>query len=201
MESNNINFSKSALISLNIYVDLLVKWQNKINLVSKNSLNDLWKRHIHDSAQLYSLLPVASEESYIYDLGSGAGFPGMVLAIMGRKEIVLCEPNSKKYVFLRKVAETTSTNVNIVNIKAHRLPKNSALAVISRAFASLEKLLDLSLPLLKENGVCIFPKGKTWKKEIKDAEEKYFLDYKSIISKTSQESAIIIINKAEKKYV
>ena len=72
MESNNINFSKSALISLNIYVDLLVKWQDKINLVSKNSLNDLWKRHIHDSAQLYSLLPVASEGSYIYDLGSGA---------------------------------------------------------------------------------------------------------------------------------
>ena len=201
MESNNINFSKSALISLNIYVDLLVKWQDKINLVSKNSLKDLWKRHIHDSAQLYSLLPVASESSYIYDLGSGAGFPGMVLAIMGRKEMVLCEPNSKKYVFLKTVAETTSTNVSIVNIKAQRLPKNSALAVISRAFASLEKLLDLSLPLLKENGVCIFPKGKSWKKEIKEAEKKYFLDYKSIISKTSQESAIIIINKAEKKYV
>jgi len=201
METNNINFSKSALISLNLYVDLLIKWQGKINLVSKNSLSDLWKRHIQDSAQLYSLLPVASENSYIYDLGSGAGFPGMVLAIMGRKEIVLCESNSKKYVFLIEVAEKTRTNVSIVNIKAQRLPKNSALAVISRAFASLEKLLELSLPLLEENGICIFLKGKTWKKEIKEAEKKYYLDYKSVISKTSRESAIIIINRAEKKYV
>ena len=201
MESNNINFSKSVLIPLNIYVDLLLKWQDKINLVSKNSLNDLWKRHICDSAQLYSLLPGASKSSYIYDLGSGAGFPGMVLAIMGRKEMVLCEPNSKKYLFLKKVAKTSGTNVSIVNIKAHKLPKNSAIAVISRALASLDKLLELSLPLLKENGICIFPKGKTWKEEIKEAEKEYFLDYKSIISKTSQESAIIIINKAEKKYV
>ena len=136
METNNINFSKSTLISLNIYVDLLIKWQDKINLVSKNSLNDLWERHIHDSAQLYSLLPAVSENSYIYDLGSGAGFPGMVLAIMGRKEIVLCEPNSKKCVFLKEVAESTGTNVSIVNIKAQKLPKKSALAIISRAFAN-----------------------------------------------------------------
>ena len=125
----------------------------------------------------------------------------MVLAIMGRKEMLLCESNSKKCAFLKEVAVATSTNVDIVNIKAQKLPKNKGLVVVSRAFTSLEKLLDLSIPLLKENGICVFPKGKTWKSEIIKAEKKYYLDFKSIISQTSAESAIIVINKAKKRNV
>ena len=201
METDINNFSKPVLFSLKVYADLLIKWQDKINLVSKNSMKDLWTRHIQDSAQLYKLLPEPKENRYIYDLGSGAGFPGMVLAIMGRKEMLLCESNSKKCAFLKEVAVATSTNVDIVNIKAKKLPKNKGLAVVSRAFTSLEKLLDLSIPLLKENGICVFPKGKTWKNEIIKAEKKYYLNFKSIISQTSAESAIIVINKAKKRNV
>ena len=163
MREDEIYFSESILSSLDIYIELIKKWQKNINLVSKNSINDLWNRHVLDSAQLYSLLPAPKKGLYIYDIGSGAGFPGMVLGIMGRKDIILCESNKRKCEFLKEVSRITNTNISIVNIRAQKLDGRSALAITSRALASLDTLLEISMPILREKGVCVFPKGRTWK--------------------------------------
>ena len=201
MYLNKVNFSESTLLSLEVYASLLKKWQKTTNLVSNNSIKDAWNRHFLDSAQLYNLLPTPLANSYVYDLGSGAGFPGMVLAMMGRKDIVLCESNKKKCSFLEEVAESTKTEVNIVNIRVQKIQENTAIAIVCRALASLDVLLDISIPILKAKGVCIFPKGKSWRKEISNAKKKYILNYKAIKSITSDESAIVIINNVLKKNV
>ena len=200
MREDEIYFSESILSSLDIYIELIKKWQKNINLVSKNSVNDLWNRHVLDSAQLYSLLPAPKKGLYIYDLGSGAGFPGMVLAIMGRKDIILCESNKRKCEFLKEVSRITNTNISIVNIRAQKLDGRSALAITSRALASLDALLEISMPILREKGVCVFPKGRTWKEELMVAEKKFIINYNTVQSITSSDSKIIIITKVRKKY-
>ena len=200
MREDEIYFSESILSSLDIYIELIKKWQKNINLVSKNSVNDLWNRHVLDSAQLYSLLPAPKKGLYIYDLGSGAGFPGMVLAIMGRKDIILCESNKRKCEFLKEVSRITNTNISIVNIRAQKLDGGSALAITSRALASLDALLEISMPILREKGVCVFPKGRTWKEELTVAEKKFIINYNTVQSITSSDSKIIIITKVRKKY-
>ena len=200
MREDEIYFSESILSSLYIYIELIKKWQKNINLVSKNSINDLWNRHVLDSAQLYSLLPAPKKGLYIYDLGSGAGFPGMVLAIMGRKDIILCESNKRKCEFLKEVSRITNTNISIVNIRAQKLDGRSALAITSRALASLDTLLEISMPILREKGVCVFPKGRTWKEELTVAEKKFIINYNTVQSITSSDSKIIIITKVRKKY-
>ena len=200
MREDEIYFSESILSSLDIYIELIKKWHKNINLVSKNSINDLWNRHVLDSAQLYSLLPAPKKGLYIYDLGSGAGFPGMVLAIMGRKDIILCESNKRKCEFLKEVSRITNTNISIVNIRAQKLDGRSALAITSRALASLDALLEISMPILREKGVCVFPKGRTWKEELTVAEKKFIINYNTVQSITSSDSKIIIITKVRKKY-
>ena len=200
MREDEIYFSESILSSLDIYIELIKKWQKNINLVSKNSIDHLWNRHVIDSAQLYSLLPAPKKGLYIYDIGSGAGFPGMVLGIMGRKDIILCESNKRKCEFLKEVSRITNTNISIVNIRAQKLDGRSALAITSRALASLDALLEISMPILREKGVCVFPKGRTWKEELTVAEKKFIINYNTVQSITSSDSKIIIITKVRKKY-
>ena len=200
MREDEIYFSESILSSLDIYIELIKKWQKNINLVSKNSVNDLCNRHVLDSAQLYSLLPAPKKGLYIYDIGSGAGFPGMVLGIMGRKDIILCESNKRKCEFLKEVSRITNTNISIANTRAQKLEGGSALAITSRALASLDALLEISMPILREKGVCVFPKGRTWKEELTVAEKKFIINYNTVQSITSSDSKIIIITKVRKKY-
>ena len=198
MDSSFPPFSKEVLGKLELYRDLLISWQKKYNLVGPSTLKDIWQRHFIDSAQLFSLLPEEHKEKPIYDIGSGAGFPGMVLAIMGRKDIVLCESSSKKCIFLEEVKSKTNTNVIIDNIRAESLPSCSAAAIIARAVTSLSGLLNLSIPILAKTGVCIFPKGINWKKELLFAQKRFHIDYKVVESITSKDSSIIIINRAER---
>jgi len=191
-------FSKEVSIKLELYQDLLISWQKKYNLVGPSTLKDVWERHFIDSAQLFSLLPDQRKDKFIYDIGSGAGFPGMVLAIMGRRDIVLCESSSKKCTFLEEVKSKTNTDVIIDNIRAESLPSCSAIAITARAVTSLFGLLNLSIPILAKKGVCIFPKGINWKKELLFAQKRFHIDYKVVESITSKDSSIIIINRAER---
>ena len=193
-------FLKETKEKLNIYSFILKDWQKKINLVGNTTLENMWERHFLDSAQLYSLLPMEEKGSVVYDLGSGAGFPGMVLAIMGRTDIVLCESNKKKCNFLEDVKEQTHTKVIIDNIRAELLPAHSANAVIARALKPLSGLLKIAAPLIKRKGICVFPKGVNWKKELILAEKFYKIEYDLVKSSTSEESFIFIINSIEKKY-
>ena len=97
--------SRETLDKLSAYVDLLIKWQRRINLVGPNTVADVWRRHLLDSAQLYSHL--ADPKARLLDLGSGAGFPGLVLSILGAKDVTLIESNQKKCSFLGEVIRQT----------------------------------------------------------------------------------------------
>ena len=201
MKDYTITFSKEIKEKLNIYSFILKDWQKNINLVSSSTLENMWERHFLDSAQLYSLLPKQEKGSVVYDVGTGAGFPGMVLAIMGRKDIVLCESNKKKCAFLEEVKKQTHTEVIIDNIRAELLSSGSANVVIARAVKPLGGLLKIAEPLIKRKGLCIFPKGVNWKKELILAEKFYHIDYDLVKSITSKESFIFVINSIEKKNV
>ena len=198
MKVNPLSFSMDVRGKLKIYDDLLKTWQKKFNLVGPSTLNNSWHRHFQDSAQLYSLLPRPQNDRVVYDIGTGAGFPGMVLAIMGRKDMVLCESNAKKCLFLEEVKQKTNSNVIIDNIRAELLPKKSATAVIARAVTSLKKLLIIASPLLSNNGVCIFPKGINWKKELLFAEKSFHIEYELVKSITSKDSYIVVIKNIER---
>ena len=199
MSNNPLGFKKEIIRKLKAYENLLKEWQNKFNLISNNSLNHIWSRHILDSAQLFRLLPKQNMNQITYDIGTGAGFPGVVLAILGRTDIVLCDSNNKKCNFLQEVKNKLNLNVIIDNIRAEELPLKSANIVLARAVAPLEKLISLSWPLLKKNGIAIFPKGKNWNRELISAQKYFFFEYDLVKSITSDVSYIIIIKRIEKK--
>ena len=194
-------FTMEEKEKLILYSSLLKKWQKKFNLVGNSTLAHICERHFQDSAQLYSLLPIEEKGAPVYDIGTGAGFPGMVLAIMGRKDIILCEANQKKCIFLEQVKKHTQTNVIIDNIRAERLARKSAVAVIARAVMPLNGLLEISEPLIKSKGQCIFPKGKNWKKELMLAEKNFYINYNLVKSITSEDSYIFVVKNIERKNV
>ena len=182
--------SDEDLERLRTYVALLNKWQDKINLVSKDSLTDVWRRHILDSAQLAPL--IGSQIKSIADIGTGAGFPGMVLAIIGAaEEIHLIESNERKNVFLREVNRVTKAGTIIHNIRVEKLQEVSVDLVVSRAVASLEQLLQYVNPLLKKGGQCLFLKGKKWREELTEVQKKWIIN-ESVIQSLSDPSGMIL---------
>ena len=201
MQAHLPAFTMEAREKLRLYSSLLKKWQKKFNLVGNSTLANICERHFQDSAQLYPLLPIEEKGAPVYDIGAGAGFPGMVLAIMGRKDIILCESNEKKCAFLEEVKRHTQTNVIIDNIRAERLAPKSAVAIVARAVTSLNGLLEIAEPLIRGQGKCIFPKGKNWKKELMLAEKKFHINYNLVKSITSEDSYIFVVKSIERKNV
>lgn len=150
--------SRETLDRLVVYADLLVKWQARINLVGPETLPDLWSRHMLDSAQLFGLIPPQAKR--LVDLGSGAGFPGLVLAVMGAPDVHLIESDSRKCAFLREAARLTGASVTVINKRIEQVAPLAADVVTARALAPLVKLLDWAAPHLAEGGQCLFLKGR-----------------------------------------
>lgn len=136
------NVPRGTMDRLETFASLLQKWQKAINLVGSSTLPDLWNRHFADSAQL--LPHIADPQSRIADLGSGAGFPGLVLAILGAGNVHLVESDSRKCAFLREVAGHTKTPVTVHTERIENLAPLAAGCVVARALAPLEKLLPLA---------------------------------------------------------
>lgn len=157
--------SRETLNRLQAYAELLAKWQKAVNLVSPADLPNLWRRHFLDSAQLMPLLPPAPGpgERVIADMGSGAGFPGLVLAILGAGKVHLIESDGRKCAFLAEAARITGAPAVVHNLRLD--PKRplgleiQADVVTSRALAPLPKLLEYAALLLKPGGTCLFLKG------------------------------------------
>ena len=184
--------SEAVLARLQAYVALLGKWQAKINLVGKDSLNDVWRRHILDSAQLQPLLPVTAVT--VADIGSGAGLPGLVLAIMkapGGPEFHLIESNARKCAFLRQASRLTEAGAIIHHTRAESLKNFKADFVVARGVSPLEKLLNTVKPLLKEGGQCLFLKGKKWREELTETQKKWIIN-ESAIQSLSDPSGMVI---------
>lgn len=165
------NVSRETLERLETYAALLRKWQGAINLVSRDSLGDLWRRHMLDSVQLRPLLPAATH--VLVDLGSGAGFPGLVLAVLGVPEVHLFKSDSRKCSFLREVARTLGVTVEIHNLRIEKSAPLAADVVTARALAPLSDLLDLAERFLSPHSICLFLKGRGVDEELTRARESW----------------------------
>ena len=167
--------SRETLDKLSLYVELLIRWQARINLVSPSSIKDVWSRHIFDSIQIYP--HVLEKKATTLDLGSGAGFPGLVLAIMGVSNIVLIESNKKKCSFLKEVVRQTDSDAEVFVGRVQEYGSATPVKYItSRALASLEGLLSMSYPLLHQAGKCLFLKGGSYEEELTRSRKKWSMD-------------------------
>ncbi len=175
------------------YIQLLGKWNRSINLIQKDSMDSIYERHIKDSMQICDLL---SKDECIIDVGSGAGFPGVVLAICGFENIVLCEKNLKKTVFLRDVRSKLGLKFEIFNDDICKF-KESGFTAVSRAFGSLGLLLETMLAISSPKGV--FHKGESYEDEIRVAKELFDFEYKFRPSATNKESVIIAVSGVKRK--
>ena len=161
----------SDIERLNCFAEMLIEWQNRINLVSTSSLKDMWRRHMLDSVQLKKF--IRPSDKTILDLGSGAGFPGLVLGIVTTRPIHLVESNNRKCTFLREVARKTDANVVIHHGRIEDLKSFPVDVITARALASIDKLLDYSQPFLAENSRCLFLKGQNSHQELTAARKKW----------------------------
>ncbi|MBL9035389.1 MAG: 16S rRNA (guanine(527)-N(7))-methyltransferase RsmG [Rhodospirillaceae bacterium] len=194
-----VDVSRETLARLETYAGLLVKWQAKINLVGPATLPDLWRRHFLDSAQLLPLLPAAP--GVLVDLGSGAGFPGLVLAIMSEWRVHLVDSDQRKCAFLRQVALDTGVNTRVA-IHAQRFEAVAgykAEIVTARACAPLEALLGYALPFLGENGRCLFLKGAQAEEELTAAEADWNMQVERRPSLTDPAGTILVIEQLKRR--
>ena len=165
--------SRETLERLRRYAEILVKWQKSINLVAPDSLKDLWRRHMLDSAQLRAHLPPRIQG--VVDMGSGAGFPGLVLAIMGVPDVHLIESDARKCVFLAEAARaaglTVGQNPTIHRARLEEIADLRIDIVTARACAPLTQLLAYAEPFLRADSICLFLKGGRVDEELTEAEK------------------------------
>ncbi len=153
-----LGVSRETLDRLAIFAELLDRWNRRINLISPADIEMVWQRHILDSLQLVALIASATHRGI--DLGSGAGFPGLVLAIALNMPFDLIESDRRKAVFLAEAARETRAPVTIHVARIERCCLSPAMVITSRALAPLPRLLTLASPLLAPGGYCLFHKGQ-----------------------------------------
>lgn len=167
--------SRETLARLKAYVALLAEWNALHNLVSEASLNDVWRRHIWDSAQLAPLVP--SEAKSLVDLGSGAGFPALVLAAMFREKpdfrVVVTDSIAKKCHFLEAAAERMELNVQVKNGRMEGFPREAFDVITARACAPLAKLLGYAQHFKGKRTTCLFLKGQNVEAELTEAHKSW----------------------------
>jgi 16S rRNA (guanine527-N7)-methyltransferase len=193
--TKKFNVSRETIEKLNKYKDFLLSSNKSLNLIGKTTENQIFTRHFTDSAQIYDLI---EDKSEIIDLGSGAGFPGVLLKIlMDDKKIAgnitLIDKSPKKCKFLQDLSDKLGLTLKIVNLKIENFKFNRLSTVVSRAFKKTIDTIDI---LLKNNDKIrniILIKGKTYQQELEDAKKKYTFDVEKFRSITSDESYILKI--------
>jgi 16S rRNA (guanine527-N7)-methyltransferase len=187
--------SRETLECLKQYAALLEKWQRAINLVSADTLPELWWRHMLDSAQLWPLLP--PETNVLLDLGSGAGFPGLALAIMGVPKVHLVEADGRKATFLREAARIAVPRDQAVIVHQRRLEVLRPFkvdAITSRGLAPLSVLLRYAVDFLEPHTVCLFPKGARAEEELTEAGKEWRMRIERIPSVTDPAATIFRVS-------
>ena len=171
--ARQLDVSRETVQRLTIHLELLERWQGAINLVGPGALKDPWRRLILDSAQLVKYLP--PDNAGLVDLGSGAGFPGMVLAILGVRGVHLIESDRRKAVFLREVARLTGTPAEVHALRIERIAGWRSDVVTARALAPLPRLLELAARFLTPSTTCLFLKGKDVERELTEARQTWHM--------------------------
>jgi 16S rRNA (guanine527-N7)-methyltransferase len=174
------------------YEELLIEWQQKMNLVGPSTLGDIWGRHFADSSQLMQL-GHASNRSWL-DIGSGAGFPGLVVAICGHTNVHLVESTTKKCRFLETVVESLELGecVTVHNCRVESMSRFQAECISARACASLGQLFEWGLPLSNRATRWLLPKGALVDQELHTARESFTFDAELIPSLTDPRGRIVV---------
>jgi len=194
--------SRETIGKLLAYDSLLRQWQKTINLVAPSTLDDTWGRHFADSAQLLALAPAGAKRWL--DLGSGAGFPGLVLAILlaarGGATMTLIESDSRKAAFLREVARKTGAPVDILCGRIENSATQTKVDVITaRALAPLPRLLDLAAPYFSDDTVGLFLKGREAQAEIDAALKRWDFTVALHPSLTDSEGRVVEVRALKAK--
>tara|TARA_Y100000590_G_scaffold453517_1_gene598703 strand:+ start:1138 stop:1773 length:636 start_codon:yes stop_codon:yes gene_type:complete len=195
--------SRETITSLKEYEDFLVKSNNNLNLIGKSTVKEIWNRHFLDSAQVIDFID--KNDKSLIDLGSGAGFPGLVLSIIlkDRKipiKIKLVEKSPKKTKFLREIIKKLDLDTDVINKNILKDPMEFHDDIfVARAFKPLEIILELIHNKAKNWKKIFIYLGKTGKSELLQASKTWDIEYKQRVSVTNNDSIVIEINKLEKK--
>lgn len=199
--------SDTAIARLDIYAGLIAKWQKAINLVAPNTLPELWQRHFLDSAQILDLAPAGTTRWL--DLGSGGGFPGLVIAALGMASVHLVESDQRKSAFLREAARAmglSSVTVHVKRIEAldaaqlHAAMGGAPDVISARALAPLNDLIGLARPLAGPDTVYLFPKGRQAEDELTEARRYWTLPTAEMLpSRTDPAARILLLRGLEPK--
>lgn len=191
-----LNVSRETFLRLKEYEKLLFKWNAKINLVSRSTLDNFWNRHVLDSAQFLS--SVGEKAGKWVDLGSGGGLPGLVVAILSDEiepvnKLFLVEADARKAVFLKTVCRELGLKVEVYNNRIEELPLMSANIVSARALAPLKTLCLYAKNHLEKDGVAVFAKGENWKAELVEAQKKWIFSYEAVKSTLHEGSVVLVL--------
>ncbi len=196
-----LDVSRETLDALKYFEDLVVLWNPAINLISNSSVSDLWSRHIVDSAQLF--LFTLPDEGLWLDVGSGGGFPGIVVSIVAKElapslRVVLVESDNRKCVFLRTVIRELGLSVKVINDRIENVKLDDVVYLSARALRNLNSLLFIVENNVSRETVCVFPKGRSYKKELVESQKNWKFDFNLIDSNTSEDSKVIVLKGLER---
>lgn len=191
-----LDVSRETVERLDLYASLIAMWTSTVNLVAKSTLPDLWTRHILDSGQLLEHLPAGAD--HWADLGSGGGFPGMVIAILAAEKhpglrVTLVEADLRKAAFLTTAAQRTGLATKVCARRLESLDPLRADVVSARALAPLARLLGHAERHLAHGGRAIFPKGAAHEAEIREALERWRFSVQKHPSRTDPEAVVLCI--------
>lgn len=192
--SQAADVSRETLDKLSRYAEILKKWNPSINLVAKSTIEDLWSRHILDSLQVMEHIP--SNTAHLVDLGSGGGFPGLVIALAAHEggnpaKVTMIESDQRKSVFLRTVLRETSVAASVITERIEAVAPQGANVLTARALADLNTLLGFAERHMASDGVALFLKGRNWRKELVEAQKFWQFEWSEIQSKTSDEAILL----------
>jgi 16S rRNA (guanine527-N7)-methyltransferase len=184
-----IPVSRETLARLEAYAALLTRWSARINLIGRDTITDLWRRHILDSAQLRAFVPNRARS--MIDLGSGAGLPGLVLAILGVPGVELIEADSRKCAFLREALRVTGAAALIRPCRIEAVPRHPVDIITARACAPLDRLVGLAEPFLGPDSECLFLKGERIEQELTIAREGWTMTVSACQSRSDPRGVVL----------
>lgn len=192
-----VDVSRETLDRLQIIVETLDEWRQKANLIGPAEYGRVWRRHVLDSIQLFPYIP---QSGHTVDLGSGSGFPALVLAACftdPAAQITMVESVGKKCAFLRAAVQAANLSANVVQGRVESIKPVQADCVTARAFAPLPKLIEYAEPWFADGAYGVIPKGRRWEEELTDALESWRFAYQAIPS-VSGDGAILKISEVSR---
>ena len=194
------NVSRETLQDLERFHDLFLKWNAKINLVSRSSAPELWNRHIWDSAQVWQLAPKAAHWA---DFGSGGGFPALICAVFAKHEaseteFTLVESDQRKSTFLRTAIRELGLNATVLSRRIEQLEPLNADVISARALSQLTDLLAFAAQHMSVDGQALFPKGEICQSELDDARKAWTFECTAHPSQTDAQAAVLQIKELKR---